>query len=148
MIRALALSIAAALPILALTILLGAPLTTHLPHTILLSLHISLLALMPLFYARPLSSRHWLEICSGTAPLDEVFGATLGCVVGAWAGAVPIPLDWDRAWQAWPVTVVVGSYLGYAVGREVGKIVAGRWRASWETDKDKAYEGRTVKWQR
>lgn len=72
----------------------------------------------------------------------------MGTMIGAWSGAVPIPLDWDRAWQAWPVTVVVGAYLGWAGGREVGKCVAGRWRASWETEKDKEYEGKTVQWQR
>lgn len=72
----------------------------------------------------------------------------MGTIIGAWSGAVPIPLDWDRAWQAWPVTVVVGAYMGWAAGREVGKCVTGRWRASWETEKDKEYEGKTVQWQR
>jgi GPI ethanolamine phosphate transferase 2/3 subunit F len=27
-------------------------------------------------------------------PIDEVFGAALGTVLGGWLGAVPIPLDW------------------------------------------------------
>ena len=27
-------------------------------------------------------------------PIDEVFGAALGTLIGAWLGAVPIPLDW------------------------------------------------------
>lgn len=44
----------------------------------------------------------------------------MGTAVGAWLGAVPIPLDWDRAWQAWPVTVVVGAYAGGVLGRAVG----------------------------
>ena len=61
---------------------------------------------------------------------------------------MPIPLDWDRAWQAWPVTVVAGGYMGWGAGREFGKLVKGAWRASWETEKDKVFEGRTVKWQR
>ncbi len=26
-------------------------------------------------------------------------------------------LDWDRDWQAWPVTVLVGCYGGWAAGR-------------------------------
>jgi hypothetical protein len=26
-------------------------------------------------------------------------------------------LDWDRDWQAWPIPVVTGAYLGWAVGR-------------------------------
>ena len=44
-----------------------------------------------------------------------------GLQVGAWLGAVPIPLDWDRDWQKWPVTIVIGSYLGWAVFRLVGR---------------------------
>lgn len=36
-------------------------------------------------------------------------------------GAIPIPLDWDREWQKWPVTIVVGMY-GVAV---LGKVVGG-----------------------
>ena len=27
----------------------------------------------------------------------------------------------DREWQKWPVTIVTGAYLGYAVGRPVGQ---------------------------
>ena len=40
--------------------------------------------------------------------------------MGAWLGAVPIPLDWDRDWQKWPVTVVTGAYIGFLVGRYAG----------------------------
>lgn len=35
-------------------------------------------------------------------------------------GAVPIPLDWDRDWQKWPVTIVAGMYAGAVVGKAVG----------------------------
>lgn len=45
---------------------------------------------------------------------------TLGACAGAWVGAVPIPLDWDREWQKWPVTVLVGCYGGAVVGKVVG----------------------------
>ena len=32
-------------------------------------------------------------------------------------GAIPMALDWDRDWQAWPCTVVWGVVIGWAVGR-------------------------------
>ena len=38
-------------------------------------------------------------------------------MVGSWIGAVPMALDWDRDWQAWPVPVLTGAYLGWASGR-------------------------------
>lgn len=106
--------------ITALQILFGAPFTTHLEHTLLSSAHISLLALFPLFYIHGVDSVRWLEIASLYAPVDEVFGAALGCVLGAWLGAVPIPLDWDREWQKWPVTVITGGFGGYVIGKFVG----------------------------
>jgi GPI ethanolamine phosphate transferase 2/3 subunit F len=54
------------------------------------------------------------------SPIDEVFGGAVGCFLGAWLGAVPIPLDWDREWQKWPVTIVTGAYAGYVLGKMVG----------------------------
>jgi len=110
-----------------LTILLGAPLTSHLPHTFLLSLHIALLTTPPLFYTRGVDGNAWRQILSVTAPWDETLGAAVGACVGAWLGAIPIPLDWDRVWQRWPVTPLVGAVGGWAAGRLVvgGAIVLG-----------------------
>jgi phosphatidylinositol glycan class F len=117
---ALIFSLLSAPLLLTIQILFGAPLTTHLSHTILSSLHVSLLAIFPLIYVHGLDASKWREIAALWSPIDEVFGATVGCFLGAWLGAVPIPLDWDREWQKWPVTIVTGAYVGYVVGKEVG----------------------------
>lgn len=80
----------------------------------------------------------WREISGACLPFDEVWGGLVGAVVGAWLGAVgchpgrlpgriltgekvPIPLDWDREWQKWPVTIVTGAYLGWFIFRFVGE---------------------------
>ena len=80
----------------------------------------------------------WREISGACLPFDEVWGGLVGAVVGAWLGAVrtyasasdarlltdrkvPIPLDWDREWQKWPVTIVTGAYLGWFVFRFAGE---------------------------
>lgn len=42
-------------------------------------------------------------------------GIAHGCVVGAWFGALVIPLDWDRWWQQWPVSCSFGAIFG-AIG--------------------------------
>jgi phosphatidylinositol glycan class F len=101
-------------------VLFGAPITTHLPETLLSSAHVAFLAVFPLFYVHGADSAKWREVVSLYSPIDEVFGGSLGCLLGAWLGAVPIPLDWDREWQRWPVTVVTGAYAGYVLGKIVG----------------------------
>ncbi|KAI9744344.1 MAG: Glycosylphosphatidylinositol (GPI) anchor assembly protein [Candelina submexicana] len=101
-------------------ILFGAPLTTHMQHNLLCAAHVSLLAAFPLIYVYGVDTRRWREVAAVMLPFDEVFGGTIGTFVGAWLGAVPIPLDWDREWQKWPVTIVTGAYLGYFVGKFAG----------------------------
>jgi len=36
----------------------------------------------------------------------------IGTVIGCWIGAIPIALDWDRPWQAWPLTPAFGAIGG------------------------------------
>ncbi len=109
------------MPILAsLQVLFGAPITTHISQTLLSSSHLALLALFPLVYVHGSDGSKWREIVSVYSPMDEVFGGALGCFLGAWLGAVPIPLDWDRDWQKWPITIVTGAYAGYIVGKLAG----------------------------
>lgn len=103
-----------------IVVLFGAPLTTHQPHTLLLAFHLGLLTTPQLFYAHGLATETWLKIASLQLPVDELFGMSLGACVGAWIGAIPIPLDWDREWQKWPVTIVTGLYIGAVVGKLVG----------------------------
>ncbi|KAI3332888.1 GPI biosynthesis protein family Pig-F-domain-containing protein [Ustulina deusta] len=121
---ALVLSIVSAGALHVLLVLFGAPFLTHLPHTFLCSLHLSLLGLYPLFYTRGVSGKDWFEILGARAPFDEAFGGLVGAGVGAWLGAVPIPLDWDREWQKWPVTILCGVYAGYTVGKLIGGTLA------------------------
>ena len=65
----------------------------------------------------------WREISAACLPFDEVWGGMVGVLLGAWLGAVPIPLDWDREWQKWPVTIVTGAYAGWFVFRLLGEYV-------------------------
>ena len=58
------------------------------------------------------------------SPSDSVWiYGVWGTSVGAWVGAMPIPLDWDRAWQKWPVSCVRGAVGGWVVGRGFGLVV-------------------------
>ncbi|KAH9892411.1 GPI biosynthesis protein family Pig-F [Xylariomycetidae sp. FL2044] len=121
---ALILSLVSGAALHVVLVLFGAPFLTHIPHTFLCSLHLSLLSLFPLFYTRGVASQDWVEIFSARAPFDEAFGGLMGACLGAWLGAVPIPLDWDREWQKWPVTILCGIYGGYILGKLVGGTLA------------------------
>jgi phosphatidylinositol glycan class F len=111
-----------------IVILFGAPLTTHQPHTILLALHLALLTTPQLYYAHGLEAKTWFKIVSLQLPVDELLGMSLGACAGAWVGAIPIPLDWDREWQKWPVTIVAGLYGGAVAGKLAGGYVFKGWK--------------------
>lgn len=41
-----------------------------------------------------------MSCCRAMSVWDTCLQITVACtVVGAWVGAFPIPLDWDRPWQ-------------------------------------------------
>lgn len=89
------LSVSLGAPVIAAgLILFGAPITTHQLHTVLCGVHIALLTSLPLFYVHGVDGPRWTQVAALNAPVDEVFGAALGALVGAWVGAIPIPLDW------------------------------------------------------
>ena len=50
-------------------------------------------------------------------PVERLhFFPAMGSLVGAWVGALVIPLDWDRPWQVWPVSCTYGACGGYVLG--------------------------------
>jgi len=61
----------------------------------------------------------WREVLAAWLPFDEagVWGGCVGSMVGGWLGAIPMALDWDRDWQAWPCPVIIGTVMGWSVGR-------------------------------
>ncbi|KAJ5911935.1 Glycosylphosphatidylinositol anchor biosynthesis protein 11 [Penicillium subrubescens] len=111
-----------ATPLIAvLLVLFGAPLTTHNAETILCAAHMALLSATGLVYVHGVEASVWKEVWGIARPVDAVWGSALGTGLGAWFGAIPIPLDWDRPWQAFPITILTGAYIGYAVGSLVSR---------------------------
>ncbi|KAF3405287.1 Glycosylphosphatidylinositol anchor biosynthesis protein 11 [Talaromyces pinophilus] len=109
-------------PVLSLLLILfGAPFTTHTAHTVLCAAHMALLTVTPLVYVHGVDSNVWKQVWAFARPADAVWGGALGACVGAWLGAVPIPLDWDRPWQAYPITILTGAYIGFAAGQLIGR---------------------------
>ncbi|MCO5599514.1 hypothetical protein L7F22_053620 [Adiantum nelumboides] len=46
-----------------------------------------------------------------------------GAVIGAWFGAWPMPLDWERPWQEWPICVTYGMAGGFFAGEMLSAIL-------------------------
>jgi phosphatidylinositol glycan class F len=84
-----------ATPLIAvLLVLFGAPLTTHNAETILCAAHMALLSATGLVYVHGVEASVWKEVWGIARPADAVWGSALGTGLGAWFGAIPIPLDW------------------------------------------------------
>ncbi|KAJ7720793.1 GPI biosynthesis protein family Pig-F-domain-containing protein [Mycena metata] len=109
----------------AVLILFGAPLLSHIAHTALLAVLLAVLTAFPASYAlgSPTSSETtrftWLRLFAEFDPHTPLERALLypavGALVGAWAGAVPMALDWDRAWQTYPLPPLFGAVAGYVL---------------------------------
>lgn len=54
----------------------------------------ALLSVTPLVYVHGVDGTVWKRVWAFQRPADAVWGGALGVCVGAWLGAVPIPLDW------------------------------------------------------
>ncbi|OAE19007.1 hypothetical protein AXG93_2839s1020 [Marchantia polymorpha subsp. ruderalis] len=47
-------------------------------------------------------------------PLELALCLSAHCAaIGSWVGAWPMPLDWERRWQEWPVCCTYGTVGGY-----------------------------------
>lgn len=99
-------------PVVVIVILFGAPFVQYLSLTWLLSLHITFLA-YPALYC--------VFNCDFKVGLWKKY--FIAIVIGGWLSCVVIPLDWDRDWQAWPIPVVIGSYLGAFLGYSLGAFI-------------------------
>lgn len=112
--------------------LLGAPAYTW-ARTLLVSLHLAFLTVwvpiyvfgFPSLYDAGIAERYRLtRLFSQWSPETRlevlILYPVVGAVVGAWLGAIPMALDWDRPWQAWPLSVLVLSTAGFIVGGYAG----------------------------
>lgn len=101
-------------------IALGAPMIQNFNRTVHWSLLMSVLTCLPAASVFGSSWADWHRIFAQAKPSGPVeYMICLpahGAVIGAWFGAWPMPLDWERPWQDWPICVSYGALAGYLVG--------------------------------
>lgn len=106
-------------------VLMGAPLYGFRTETFVLACHVSLIMVQPVLVAAGLDHERlkhllMLERIYKLIFSSQVLTGTLFTALGAWMGVIPIPLDWDRPWQQWPITILAGAYVGAFVGPVLG----------------------------
>lgn len=107
-----------------LIVLFGASLVDSFWGSLRLALLVSSLTAVPLSATMASATTHhellaWLFGFPRPSILTQGEVAwTIGVAVavGTWAGAFPIPLDWDREWQTWPLPCVFGALIGQLLG--------------------------------
>lgn len=116
-------SILLSVPIYVSFLLFGAPAGPLTSLTFYLASHVSLIVFFPLLNVYKLTDKNakkiWWSMLTfqlDNWKLNQMYCASMGGLVGCWLGVVPIPLDWDRDWQDWPITLLIGAYLGAFLG--------------------------------
>jgi phosphatidylinositol glycan class F len=105
-----------------ITFTFGAYLFENMVETVFFGGYMSALCIMPALLVCP--HRNPLTIIDRVLLKNEfesraeklLTNLAYGAIVGAWLGALVIPLDWDRWWQEWPVSCVMGATVGSICG--------------------------------
>ncbi|XP_006649325.1 phosphatidylinositol-glycan biosynthesis class F protein [Oryza brachyantha] len=111
-------------------IVLGAPIgIKYWAATTYWSLLMSLFTFVPAACVFGASKVNWQLLshsiyCRPTDAVDYMISAPAhGAVIGAWLGAWPMPLDWERPWQEWPICVTYGSVVGHLIGMAISLVL-------------------------
>ncbi|CAL1599812.1 unnamed protein product [Knipowitschia caucasica] len=101
-------------------VLYGAPLIESALETFSLAVLLSSLTTVRCLCVLGPNVQAWIRVFSRHGAMsvwDTCLQITVACtLVGAWFGAFPIPLDWDRPWQVWPVSCSFGATFGFLTG--------------------------------
>ena len=100
-------------------ILFGAPVMAHHEETTMLTITLTSLTFIPaslhLGVDGAVEILTGMQSQKGNVLVDAIRTNIQATLLGTWLGAFVIPLDWDRPWQVWPISCVMGALLGYTV---------------------------------
>ncbi|KGL82698.1 Phosphatidylinositol-glycan biosynthesis class F protein, partial [Tinamus guttatus] len=103
-----------------IVVLYGAPLIESVTETFLFAVLLSTFTTLQCLCMLGPNIQAWIRVFSKNGAMsiwDNNLQITTVCsVLGAWFGAFPIPLDWDRPWQVWPISCSLGATFGYLAG--------------------------------
>ncbi|KAB0790451.1 hypothetical protein PPYR_15140 [Photinus pyralis] len=100
-----------------LAVLFGAPFLSSHEETFMFALLLTVLTVLPscLAVGADVTIAILIDLTSfeGDIITETIKQNICVTLVGAWLGAVVIPLDWDRPWQAWPIPCSLGAVIAY-----------------------------------
>lgn len=99
-----------------IAVLFGAQVFTKHEETFMLSILLCVLTVFPACLHMEASSV--VSLVFGQKPSNDILSTLILrniqlTLFGTWLGAFVIPLDWDRAWQEWPIPCSSGALLGF-----------------------------------
>lgn len=99
-----------------LAVLFGAQVFSKHEETFMLSVLLCVLTVFPACVH--MGANSFINLLCGQKPSNDILGTLILRTIqltlfGAWLGAFVIPLDWDRAWQEWPIPCALGAMLGF-----------------------------------
>ncbi|NXD30725.1 PIGF protein, partial [Spelaeornis formosus] len=104
----------------AIVVLYGAPLIESVTETFLFAVLLSTFTTLQCLCLLGPNIRAWIRVFSKNGAMSiwesSLQITSLCSILGAWFGAFPIPLDWDRPWQVWPISCSLGATFGYMAG--------------------------------
>lgn len=116
-------------------ILLGASYYSYFEETLMLSALLTSLTIFPIvLFLGPTKTLQYLFYDSfeltcrhDVKHLELLQYNALGALIGAWAGSVVAPLDWDCDWQNYPIPNIVGALVGLTLAnfRSLGYALLG-----------------------
>ncbi|KAL8585159.1 hypothetical protein ACOMHN_013174 [Nucella lapillus] len=109
-----------------LAILFGAPVLESSRETFHFAMLMTSVVAVPAFCVLGADGDRWTTVFGlgrpALGPETVIYVTSITSLLGAWLGAVPIPLDWDRPWQVWPVSCVLGGVCGHCLGHLLSAI--------------------------
>ncbi|NXX81005.1 PIGF protein, partial [Urocolius indicus] len=104
----------------AIIVLYGAPLIESVTETFLLAVLLSTFTTLQCLCLLGPNIQAWIRVFTKNGAMSiwesSLQITTICSILGAWFGAFPIPLDWDRPWQVWPISCSLGATFGYVAG--------------------------------
>ncbi|XP_048391781.1 phosphatidylinositol-glycan biosynthesis class F protein isoform X1 [Stegostoma tigrinum] len=107
-------------------VLYGAPLLVSFRETFMFAVLLSTFTTLRCLCMLGPNVQAWIRVFTKNGAMsvwDTSLQITTICsLFGAWLGAIPIPLDWDRPWQVWPISCTLGATLGFSISLVVAPL--------------------------